>query len=518
MLFVSRLPLDAQAELLVSTLAERGAELDQNLAARICLSLAGREEKAAAKWLRGELGKQRIAVKHNHALRLIGKLAGREGWHGAPTTTAQYRLMLTGLDTPRGWDVTSSDPAQLLDMLCTALAGWTECVTAPRVAALRRGPQELLITQDPMTDEQGFVALFKTEQGTDWTAWYSFQNYAVKRVRRVLEEGRAPVFLEGAVLGMLGSGKTDGVRELTVFDGGVELGRGTELHVLELMEAEAGDELLSAKADGNAVTTQTHTFQIMETYRKLEPLLEISERTLLDPETDQLLRQYRVFRRKVGALKTLKLTGRYTAPDGIPQHVPVDWSVVRTRMDEHNMTPASVLEVSGSAELVDAIASKPTTVSLAAFVQLALALEMQDFNALVRAPRWSEANVVEEKKLRSILYAVDDVRFVVGRNFSAENDAQLREACEELHASRRVRQMRQSPALAEPFDDLVFAADGEEFLAVAERCRAEVRMQVTPLFIPTEGMNLPVKLTLPAVGRRLTLLMRPENVGEQRAQ
>ena len=49
-------------------------------------------------------------------------------------------------------------------------------------------------------------------------------------------------------------------------------------------------------------------------------------------------------------------------------------------------------------ELVDAIASKPTTVSLTTFVQLALALEMQDFNALVRAPRWSEANVVEEKK------------------------------------------------------------------------------------------------------------------------
>ena len=79
----------------------------------------------------------------------------------------------------------------------------------------------------------------------------------------------------------------------------------------------------------------------------------------------------------------------------------------------------------------------------------------------------------------------------------------------QLHASRRVRQMQQVQTSGVPLDERVFAADGEEFLAVAEACDAEVRMQVTPMFISTEGLESPVKLELPAVGRRLTLLMRP---------
>ncbi len=513
MLFISRLQLDEQAQVLVSTLSENSVNLDPNVAKRLCLLLAGREEKAAAKWLRIELGKLHITVKHNHALRLIGKLAGREGWHGGPADTTQYHLVLTGLDSPFGWDLTSSDPNELLEILCTALVGWTQHLTTPRIATLRRGPKELLISQDAIKDEQGFLVLFKAENTLDWDSWYDFQNYAVKRVRRILEQGAAPVFLDGAVLGMLGSANTGGVREITVFDHDIELGRGTELHVLELMEAEAGDLLLDAQVDGNAVTTPVHLFHVMETYRKLEPSLETSERTLLHPETEQLLRQYQLFRRKVGPLKLLKLRRWHPVPDGIPQHVPVNWEAALARMEERNATLASILAASGSTELADSWITKPATISLTAFVQLAIALEMQDFNSMVRTPRWSEAKVVEEKELRAILYAIDEVRFVVGREFLPENDAQLREACRELHASRRIRNMQQSGALAGSLDEVVFAADGEEFLAVAEQCSAEVRIQVTPMFISTEGMNLPVKLEFPAVGRCLTLLMRPQQVG-----
>jgi hypothetical protein len=44
---------------------------------------------------------------------------------------------------------------------------------------------------------------------------------------------------------------------------------------------------------------------------------------------------------------------------------------------------------------------------------------------------------------------------------------------------------------------------------VAARCEAAVRMRVAPMFIATDGIDLPVKLGLPAVGRCLTLLLRP---------
>jgi hypothetical protein len=510
MLFVSRLPLDAQAQILVSTLALHGAVLDLVCANRLSVGLAGREEKAAARWLRDELASLHIAIKHNHALRLIGKLAGREGWHDAPAETTQFRLMLTGLDTPRGWDVVASNPKELLELLCAALIGWTSGVTTPRVATVKRNAQDLLISQDVLKDERGILVLLKAEATEDWEAWFSFQSYALERIRRVLEEGKAPIFLDGAVLAMLPSSKTDGVRELTVFDRGIELGRGTELHVLELMDAEAGDELVIGKVDGNELSTPSHSFLLMETYRKLEPLVETSERTLFHPETEQLLRQYQLFRRKVGApLASLRLSGSYVAPDGIPQEIPVDWDAVRAAMTTRNATPDSLAQDAASTELGDDLLRKPPLVSLTVFVQLARALETPDFNTLVRQPRWSEAETVDEHTLRSVLYAVDDVRFVVGREFAPEQGAELREACRELHASRRLRQMQQSGALNQPMDELVFAADGEEFLDAAARCEAAVRMRVAPMFIGTDGIDLPVKLELPAVGRRLTLLLRP---------
>src|SRR5436190_20307014 len=118
MLFISRLPVAEQAQCLVSSLAEHGSTLDRARAQRLCLALAGREEKAAAKWLRHELAQLHLYVKHAHALRLIGLLAGRDGWHDASTVaSAVYRLMLAGLDTPSGYDVSDRAPSKLFEVV-----------------------------------------------------------------------------------------------------------------------------------------------------------------------------------------------------------------------------------------------------------------------------------------------------------------------------------------------------------------------------------------------------------------
>ena len=516
MLFVSRLPLPEQAQVLVASLAEHGATLDPKHAQRLCLQLAGREEKAAAKWLRQQLAKVRIRVKHTHALRLIGKLAGRSGWHapGAPAETG-YRLMLAGLETPRGWDVAADDPNDLLELLCAAVHGWTGEVNGARVATLRRGEQELMLEQSAL-GAGGFLAALKVGQDPNWEAWFKFQSYAVERLRRVIEEGPAPVFVDGAVLSLLPSAKRQGVCELAVYADGLELGRGTELRALQLLEAEAGDELLAADVDGSQIRTRSHTFSVSEVRRRLEPL-EFSQRTLLHPETQLLMRQYQLFRRKVGrSLVSLQLTGRYVSPDGFPENVPVNWDAVQAAMSAKGMSPAAVAERAHATEVEEALTTRPPALRLAHFLPLASALESSDFNALVRKASWSEASPVTEDGLRSVLYGVDDLRFVVGSQFEPEPDGQLREACANLAASRKVREMQLTRAVDPPLDEMVFAQDGDEFLAVAAECEAEVRMSIVPCFLTAEAMGLPTEdLQLPAVGRRLTLLLRPRQAAEK---
>ena len=519
MLFVSRLSLPEQAQVLVASLAEHGTRLDAKRAQRLCLQLAGREEKAAAQWLQRELAKARVQVKYTHARCLIGKVAGRSGLHepGVPAKTC-YQLMLAGLETPRGWNVAASEPKELLELLCTAVHGWGGEIRSPRVATLRRAERELMLEQNPL-HAGGFLATLKVSEAADWEAWFKFQSYAVERLRRIIEEAPAPVFVDGAVLAMLPSAKQNGVRELAVYSDGVELGRGTELHVLELLEAEAGDELLAADVDGNHIRTRSHAFSISEVHRRLEPF-EFSQRTLLHPETQRLLRQYRLFRRKVGkALAPLQLSGRYVAPDGLPENVPVNWDAVKAAMATQGMSLAAVSERAHSTDVEEALISRPLVLRLASFVQLASALESTDFNALVRRATWGEAAPATENALRSVLYAVDELRFVVSSQFEPEPDAQLREACSNLAASRKVREMQLAREVDPPLDEMVFAQDGAEFLATAAECNAEVRMAMVPCFLTAQAAGLSAEaFELPAVGRRLSLLLRPQQVTDKQVR
>jgi hypothetical protein len=512
MLFISRLPVAEQAQCLVSSLAEHRSTLDLARAQKLCLALAGREEKAAAKWLRHELAQCHIHIKHVHALRLIGLLAGRGGWYGAnAAATAVYRLMLAGLDSPSGAEVSDPDPGKLLELMSAAAHGWATKVQSARVVTLRRAATEILLEQNAL-QEGGFMGLLKANHTNDWEAWIKFQNYAVERLRRALEENATPVFVDGMALALLPSAKVDGVRELAVHDGVVELGRGTDLHVLELMEAEAGEELMHAQVDGNSIRTASHTFYLMQMYRKLEPLLETEERSMFHPETELLLRQYQLFRRKLGQpLAPLKLSGRYMAPNGLPQEVPMNWEAVKATMVAAKLTAATVAQRAASTEVGDALMARRPLLGIVPFVQLASALGANDFNTLVRKATWSQAVPADEAALRSVLYGVDELRFVVGAGFSSAVDARLREACQELHASRKVREMQMSGAVTPPLDEMVFAHDGDEFLAVTQECDAEVRMQVVPTFLSAESLGLEQKFELPAVGRRLTLLTRPRS-------
>lgn len=112
--------------------------------------------------------------------------------------------------------------------------------------------------------------------------------------------------------------------------------------------------------------------------------------------------------------------------------------------------------------------------------------------------------------LRSILRAVDDVRFVLTRGFSAEADAAVRESCSELAASRKTREWNRHGVIKDPLDDSLFSVDAEEFLSAVHEQRATVRATVLPMFIHAP------ELQLPAVGRRAVIILSPAAVSEAR--
>jgi hypothetical protein len=211
----------------------------------------------------------------------------------------------------------------------------------------------------------------------------------------------------------------------------------------------------------------------------------------------------------------MKLSGRYTAPDGLPREIPMNWDAIAHAMAEQNLTAAAVAQRANSTEVGDAVLRRPPMLGIAPFVQLASALEVKDFNTVVRRPTWATAVTADEATLRSVLYAADEVRFVLSPNLPSERHTRLREAAADLHASRKVREMHLAGAIKEPLDEMVFAHDGDEFLAIAQECDAEVRLQVVPAFVTAESLGLPAtESQLPGIGRRLTLLVRPRVIAE----
>lgn len=512
MLFASRLPLDAQAETLVSFLAAGGHMLVPADAVRLCRELPGMEKKAAAKYLRRRLAEHGIRLKHTNGLHVIGKLAGRAGAHDPRADAPRpYRLTLAGLSTTWGWDVQSDDPHELLGLMCEALRGHLGAVTEPLVVEMQRSARGFLVKRGIM-QEGGFAAILGVTDALDWAAWFKFCDAAVERLRRVLEEGSAPVFCDGYVLCCWPSSKREGAREIAVYDHDLEMGRGQDLRALELMEAEAGDAMLEAKVDGNRIEAGRHVFYLSEKTRQLEPSFEFSERTFVHPESDSLVRRYRLFRRKVGQpLAALKLSGGYSPGDGLPKEIPVDWAAVKAAQEANNTSLAALAERAGSTSVAEAIIARPRTVDLTTFAQLATALEAKDFNALVAKPSWASAWAVVEPELRSALYAIDEVRFNIGSQFEPRAHAELTEAARELATSRQIRQMERAKLVSQELGEVVYAGDGEEFLAVAKAHNAEVRMAVMPFFMPAEGYELP------AVGRRLVLILRPRQPNTQEA-
>jgi hypothetical protein len=196
---------------------------------------------------------------------------------------------------------------------------------------------------------------------------------------------------------------------------------------------------------------------------------------------------------------------------GIPQTVPVSWEAINTRQNEIKMQDDSVEEAMGRAAGELSSARKDRLVDLTFFVQLAKALDVGDFNSFVAKPSWKTATSAdEEHALRSILHAVDEVRFVLTRGFSLDVDAALRESCSDLAASRKTREWNRHGVIKDPLDDALFSVDADEFLTAVHDQGAAVRAAVLPIFIHAP------ELELPAVGRKAVIILSPAPASEAR--
>src|SRR5581483_1252929 len=119
-------------------------------------------------------------------------------------------------------------------------------------------------------------------------------------------------------------------------------------------------------------------------------------------------------------------------------------------------------------------------------------LNLDDPNKLFARPTRSElARIDDDKLLRTLLPRVHHVRYRLARGASAETQAAVREAIEELSSSMLVQQSQAQGQLIDPKDPLpylVFAGDGEELRGKLADLGLVAYAGVMPLLRSTKGV------------------------------
>jgi hypothetical protein len=202
MRFVSSLSLEIQARSLVVFLAAQREALSLSDAVTLVSALDGDEEKNVARQLAALL-KQRhsIELKHTNALKVIGLMSGRSGWH-RPSQLTPYRL--TATNPAGGTPVLSSRHTSLkgaLAELITVFGRETASYHGPRFAHVTFRGRALQF-------ECEFVGALHTRWVIDMDpvesggqSWLDIQEarWCVERFRRELEERWRGGLLTGAL-------------------------------------------------------------------------------------------------------------------------------------------------------------------------------------------------------------------------------------------------------------------------------------------------------------------------------
>lgn len=496
---VSPLPAAEQAVLIWSFLgAPRNFSTDD--ARKVVEQLTPGNEQSVARQLKTLLVEAGQKVKHVHCLELAAKLAGRRGWHdGHPK--AAFELHFANFAGIEQESRSYSRFADLAERIAEAVQGHVQCYRSVFVGSVTRGQQGLIL-QLPSGSGLPALAVVNQVDQDGHAAWADGMPMLLERVRRLVEEAGAPGFLDGFFCAYHGRVGPKNCGRLVVHDGGFEIGSGNELHAFQAIERAAGGDFGAGQAEMNSVRTEKGTFFLSHVYSELEPRLEISKRTLLHPESVELLRRYRLLKqRSPGLLAELleKAPLAYKPGHGMPEAVPLKQRVLDERLAAAGRTRAWL---AGEAGVPEAALEWPLGVD--AFIQVAKTLGLQDYNELVGVLPYQEAAIADDAEfLQTVLNDVDDVRFILRKGIPDEALHDVREACNELATSRHLLIMNRAGKLngvdggEEGLDEVVFSTDADEFLSAIHARDCTARVVVVPAFY-----HAPQVQELPGVGRR----------------
>lgn len=458
------------------------------------------DEHSVARQLKTLLTQAGQKVKHVHCLELAAKLAGRRGWHDGQPKVA-FELHMGNFAGIEQESRTYARFADLAERAAEAVRGHVQHFRSVFVGSIMRG-QKGLILQLPSSTQLPALAVIKLVDDGSQEAWNESVPLFLERLRRLIEESTAPGFLDGFFCAHHGRVGPKNCGRLVVHDGGFEIGGGNELHAFKAVERVTAGDLGDAQAELNAVRTEAGTFYLSHVYTELEPRLEISKRTLLHPESVELLRRYRKLKHRAPGLLANLLDNSplaYAPGHGVPEAVPVNQRVLDTRLGAAGQTRAWLAGETGVPE-----AALQWPLALGAFFEVAKCLDLKDYNELVAVAPYAEAEVADDAEfLQTVLNDVDDVRFILRKGIPDAALADVRNACEDLATSRRLLIMNRAGKLNGVngvdggLDEIVFSTDADEFLSVIHASECTARVVVVPGFF-----HAPEVQETPGVGRR----------------
>ena len=448
------------------------------------------DERLVARQLKQLLAEQGQKVKHVHCLELAAKLAGRRGWHdGLPQPSFEvYFAGFPRLQKNEGKFARFSDMAELIS---NAILQYTNEQDSLFVATVYRNTKGLMF-QLPSASSIPATIIINLINEKSQDAWLEGVSLLLERVRRMLEETRVSGFLDGyfcATIGKVG-GKHCG--SLSVYKGGLELGSGSELQIFQAIELDLKGDFCGAEPQQNAMRCADENYYFSYEYSSLEPNLERSTRTLFHPETEELMRRYRRFKQRSPGLLVDALNGslKQSSMVGIPESVSINHKILDARLTEIGESKQWLVEKIGISE-----SALQKDLDLGVFLQIAKLLGLKNYNDLVALPLFSEAK--ESDLLQTVLKSVDEVRFILRKGIPESALPSVREACEDLAASRRLLAMKRAGEIVNGLDEIVFSGDAEEFLIGIQEVNCFVRVTVVPSFLHAEEIQ-----EFPAIGRR----------------
>lgn len=490
----------------------------------------GEAPKALAKRLSAELRSKGIALKHEAALQAAARLLGFESWYAAKSSGAKLKITTVG---PSGGERLVESWQELAPLLCAACDEFVE-ERPSRLFQARLGPTYMMLSA-AVLDEA------KPEQTQSWpvlvvnpvgprTDWLAGAPAAIERLRRHLEEpGRAVVdgiavlqlcdaYRTRAMFGMPPAAPSAAdacnselilLRADNELQSGYEIARGDEMTCwaqfdLAIKDHSSDEVTLDEEYGAWHVGNGRYVWQL-STLRPKEIVPGLMIHELGYDFSERFFRRYRLAKRVfAGRLAHLEHTKRLEYLGSLPETWRIDLHKLL-----HAMNDAGLTWESYCAEVGDEMPMKPE-LPIGFIFTLLERLKLDDPNKLFARPTRSDLSRVDDDKLlRTLLPRVHHVRYRLARGASAEVQAAVREAIEELSSSMLVQQSQAHGQLVDPKDPLpylVFAGDGEELRGKLAELGLVMYAGVMPFLRSTKGVIEPAANMAPfALGYSLYL-------------